>query len=61
LKDGPQVVTRRGEEVAVVLSVREFKRLLRRKPDFKKFLLAMPDLSPLELERSKDLPRDVEL
>lgn len=60
LKDGPQIVTRHGEEVVVVLSIAEFKRLLKRKPDFKKFLLGA-ELSALPLERQHDLPRDVEL
>ncbi len=62
LKEGPQVVTRHGEEVVVVVSVEEFRRMGREKPDFKEFLLSAPDLSVLDLERPKDdLPRDVEL
>ncbi|MBI3183066.1 MAG: type II toxin-antitoxin system Phd/YefM family antitoxin [Myxococcales bacterium] len=61
LNDGPQIVTRRGEEVAVIMSMREYRRLRKRKRSFKEFLLRGPDLSALELERRKDLPRDVEL
>lgn len=60
LKDGPQIVTRHGEEVVVVLSIAEFKRLVSTKPDFKKFLLGA-DLSALPLERQRENPRDVEL
>src|SRR5712691_4196144 len=59
--DGPQIVTRRGQEVVVVLAAEEFRRLIGSKPDFKAFLLSGPDLSPLDLERIKDLPRDIEL
>ena len=61
LDEGPQVVTRRGEEVVVDLSATEFQRLTGNKPDFKEFLLSGPDLSALELERPRVLPRESEL
>lgn len=61
LDEGPQVVTRRGEEAVVVISAREFRRLTGATPDFKEFLLSGPDFSVLDLERVRDLPRDVEL
>ena len=53
LDEGPQVVTRRGEEV-VVISARECRRLTRPVSDFAEFLLAAPDLSQLEIERVAD-------
>ena len=59
--EGPQVVTRHGEEVAVVLDADEYRRLKEHRPDFKTFLLDGPDLSVLDLERSKELPREVRL
>ena len=58
IDDGPQVVTRRGEEAVVVVSAREFARLQGDKPDFAAFLLAAPDLGALDLDRSKDMPRE---
>ncbi len=61
LDDGPQIVTRRGEDVVVVLSAAEFRRLRESKPDFRDYLLSGPDLSALDLRRRADLPRDVEL
>jgi prevent-host-death family protein len=61
LEDGPQVVTRRGEEVVVVVPAEEFRRLTGDKPDFKEFLMSAPDLSVLDLERQKEMPRDIEL
>jgi prevent-host-death family protein len=61
LEDGPQVVTRRGEEVVVVVPAEEFRRLTGDKPNFKEFLMSAPDLSVLDLERQKELPRDIEL
>lgn len=61
LAEGPQIVTRHGEEVVVVLSAREYRRLTDSVPDFKDFLLAMPDLGQVEIERPGDLARIVEL
>ena len=61
LEEGPQVVTRHGEEVVVVVPAEEFRRMQPEKPDFKEFLLSGPDLSVLDLERPRELPRDVEL
>jgi prevent-host-death family protein len=61
LEEGPQTVTRRGEEVVVVVRAEEFRRLTGDKPDFKEFLMSAPDLSVLDLERPKEMPRDIEL
>ena len=61
LEEGPQVVTRHGEEVVVVVTAEEFRRMSGEKPDFKEFLLSGPDLSVLDLKRPKEMPRDVEL
>ncbi|MBI3973764.1 MAG: type II toxin-antitoxin system Phd/YefM family antitoxin [Chloroflexi bacterium] len=61
LDDGPQIVTKRGQEVVVVVSAKEYRRLAGSKPDFTTFLLSGPDLSALDLERTRQLPRDVEL
>jgi prevent-host-death family protein len=58
---GPQVVTRHGEEVAVVVSVEEYRRLTDDQPSFKEFLLAAPDLDALELSRSREPARVAEL
>jgi prevent-host-death family protein len=59
--DGPQVVTRHGEEVAVVVSIEEYRRLSGSKPDFKDFLLSAPDLEALEIHRQSERARTVEL
>ena len=61
LEEGPQVVSRHGEEVVVVVPAEEFRRMSGEKLDFKEFLLSGPDLSVLDLERPKEMPRDVEL
>jgi prevent-host-death family protein len=59
--DGPQVVTRHGEEVAVVVSIEEYRRLNGNKPDFKDFLLSAPDLAGLETPRVSERARSIDL
>jgi prevent-host-death family protein len=61
LAEGPQVVTRRGRPVVVVVSLDDYRRLRGVGPDFKRFLQAAPDFDLLELERAKDLPRTPDL
>jgi hypothetical protein len=51
------VVTRRGKEVVVALSADEYRRLTGKKMG----LADGPDFSLLELARSKELAREVEL
>ncbi|SFD56896.1 type II toxin-antitoxin system Phd/YefM family antitoxin [Streptomyces aidingensis] len=69
-EEGPQVVTRHGEEVAVVIDIREYRRLRGRQPEFRDFLLEQheepDDDFALEIEsivaaRTADLPRQVDL
>ena len=61
IEEGPQTVTRHGEEVVVVLSAQEYRRLMGDKPSFKDFLLSGPDLSELDLRRDCGMPREVAL
>ncbi|MEV4839396.1 type II toxin-antitoxin system Phd/YefM family antitoxin [Nonomuraea sp. NPDC049486] len=58
--EGPQIVTRHGLDVAVIIDMEEYRRFKGEQPDFKEFLLNGPDLSDLELTRSRDLPREVD-
>ena len=48
--DGPQVVTRHGEDVAVVISIAEYRHLRHGGENFKAFLQSAPDLD-LEINR----------
>lgn len=60
--DGPQFVTKHGEQVAVVLDIVDYRRMTGVElVDFKDFLAAAPDLSVLEIERSTAPAREVEL
>ena len=58
--EGPQIVTKHGRETVVVLEIGEYRRLLGVPMDFKEFLMTMPRIDDLEIERSKDLGRFVE-
>ncbi len=65
VSEGPQVVTHRGVETAVVLSVADFHRLEANRPSLVDYLLYGPTLGDDEIEllnqRSADIGREVEL
>ena len=48
--DGPQVVTRHGQDVAVVISMADYRHLRHEEENFKAFLQSAPDLE-LEITR----------
>ena len=61
-KHGPQVIRRRGTEAAVVLSFDDYVKLTKPKGSLVDFLASSPlSGSELEIERSKDLGRAVDL
>ncbi|GIH71043.1 MULTISPECIES: type II toxin-antitoxin system Phd/YefM family antitoxin [Sphaerimonospora] len=61
VSEGPQVVTRHGEEVAVVIDIAEYHRLKGDTPDFRDFLLSDPDWDDdIDFPRNRDLPREVD-
>jgi prevent-host-death family protein len=60
--EGPQVVTRRGEAVAVVLSMADYQQLSGRVSDaFVDFLLSAPTHEDFQVERSADAGRAIDL
>lgn len=44
MRDGPQVITRHGEDVAVVVGIAEYRRLIRPTTDLTAILLGGPKL-----------------
>ncbi|MBA2414895.1 MAG: type II toxin-antitoxin system prevent-host-death family antitoxin [Geodermatophilaceae bacterium] len=58
--EGPQVVTRNGREVVVVVSAEEFHRTREPKMNFKEFLMPGPDFDLLDIERAEDMPREID-
>jgi prevent-host-death family protein len=62
LREGPQVVTRRGNETAVVMSVEEYRRLARPEVGLIEFLRLSPLREvELDLDRVQDTGREVDL
>jgi len=61
-QDGPQIVTKHGQEAAVLLSIDEYRRLVRPKTNLVQFFQKSP-LADVELDltRSKETSRDIEL
>ena len=69
LSEGPQVITRHGEDVAVVVDISEYHRLTRPTVDLAEILLGGPKLdddnadvfAEIEAERKADFGRTVDL
>jgi prevent-host-death family protein len=67
--EGPQVITRHGEDVAVVVDIGEYRRLTRPSVDLAAVLLGGPKLddgvadvfAEIEAERKADFGRAVDL
>jgi|SRR5690242_13925073 prevent-host-death family protein len=67
--DGPQIITRHGEEVAVVVDINEYRKLTRPIVDLTGLLLGGPKLSDdgnealaeVEAERKADFGRPINL
>jgi prevent-host-death family protein len=58
--DGPQVVTRHGEEIAVVIEIADYRRLCGQVIEFKEYLRAGPGFDDLDLPRSGEGPRTID-
>lgn len=61
LKEGPQLVTRRGEEAVVILAANDYRRLSGQTTNLMDCLLNAPRGEPLELDRSRESIRDLVL
>ena len=62
LNRGPQTVTRHGKEVVVIVSVEEYKKLVKPKKKLSDFFQSSPlNGVKIELERDHDYAREVDL
>jgi len=62
LTEGPQTVTRHGEEIVVVLSKAEYNRLKKSQLSLVDFFRQSPLVGvDLDLERDQSFPRDINL
>jgi antitoxin Phd len=63
--EGPQIVTYRGADAAVVLSIDEYRRLEAKRPNLVEFLMRGPKWDEETIavinDRSKDTGRDIDL
>lgn len=57
LKEGPQIVTRRGKEAVVILSIKAYRRLSGEVPGLMDCLLHAPRGEALSMGRSKEPAR----
>ena len=60
LESGAQVVTRHGREAVVVMPADEYRRITASKQSLKEFFAAAPRVE-LQIDRSRDTGREVEL
>jgi prevent-host-death family protein len=60
LDEGPQVVTRHGKDVVVVLALEDYKQQTSSLLPFNKFLLEGPNFDELEIARDQNPTREVE-
>ena len=57
---GPQVITRHGNERAVVISIEEYRALTAHKPDLKSYLLGGPKVDDLVIDRDRSVSRTID-
>jgi prevent-host-death family protein len=68
-REGPQIITRHGEDVAVIVDIAEYRRLTGPAADVRRVLLEPPTLDDdaaavfdeIEAERESDLGRVIDL
>jgi prevent-host-death family protein len=68
-REGPQIITRHGEDVAVIVDIAEYRRLTGPATDLTRVLLGPPRLDDnaaavfdeIEAERKQELGREVNL
>lgn len=61
LTDGPQTITRHGEEVAVVIGIELYHQLATPRIELGEFLVHGPATDDLAVERDRSTIRDVDL
>ncbi len=62
IKHGPQTVTKHGREAVVVMSVEEYQRMKQPQKNLFQFFQDSPMYAvELDLTRSQELPRDIDL
>ena len=60
LNQGPQMVTKHGQDAVVILSASEYRRICGSLP-LRDLLLNAPRGAPLDIKRSREVIRDISL
>ena len=60
LNQGPQMVTKRGQDAVVILSASEYRRICGSLP-LRDLLLNAPRGEPMDIKRSREVIRDISL
>lgn len=62
VQHGPQIITKHGVETALLISLNDYKRINKKESKISQFFRNSPLSNlKLDLERSKDIPREIEL
>jgi len=59
--EGPQIVTRHGQEIAVVIDIAHYRHLRGERVGLKDYLRSGPDFEDLDIERSGELATVLDL
>jgi prevent-host-death family protein len=60
--EGPQIVTRHGKEAVVIISVRDYQKIIRPKSNLFQFMQSSPlHGMSIDTERDKSASREIEL
>ena len=60
--EGPQFVTKHGKKTVVILSMEEYKKIVKPKSDLVQFIQTSPlSTTLINIERDKSLGRNIEL
>ena len=61
-QEGPQEITMRGQPTAVLISLKDFEKIKKKKPSLVSFMRSSPLVGvDLELERDKSPARDIKI
>lgn len=62
IQHGPQIITKHGIETALLISIDDYKQISKKESKISKFFKSSPLCNvELDIQRSKDYPRDIEL
>ncbi|HCL00101.1 MAG TPA: type II toxin-antitoxin system prevent-host-death family antitoxin [Candidatus Marinimicrobia bacterium] len=62
IQHGPQIITKHGIETALLISINDYKQISKKESKISRFFKSSPLYNvELDIQRSKNYPRDIEL